>query len=143
MSGSVAVFAYGTLMLDEVMRAVTGRSFPGEPARLRGHRRRRIVDRSYPGVVPHPGEDTTGMVFRDIDAAAIERLDAFEGDLYDRLALPVRTDGDEQLSAWTYVVKERHRHRLSDEVWVLEDFLLEHGEAFMESCRRFRDEGVM
>lgn len=137
-----AVFAYGTLQLDEVVEAVTGRRFVGVAATLAGYRRRRILERSYPGIVPVAGEITDGRLFRDVDPESLAWLDAFEGDLYDRLLLPVRTDAGETVQAFAYVVAARHRQRLSDHPWDVESFRLEHGEAFLAGCRRFRTEGV-
>ena len=143
MSGPDAVFAYGTLQVDAVMECVTGRLFPGEPAVLPGFRRRRLVRRTYPGVVATPGEDTAGVVVRGVDADALARLDVFESDIYDRRVLEVRTAAGPSLAAWVYVVAAPHAHLMSDHLWELEDFLLEHGEAFIASCRRFREEGVV
>ena len=136
MSRTDAVFAYGTLQIDAVMHAVTGRRFDGAEALLPGFRRRRLMQRTYPGIVPFTGEETRGVVVRGVDAETLARLDAFEDELYDRRVLEVRTGGGGVL-AWTYVVADPYRHLLSDQPWDVQDFLLEHGEAFLASCRRF------
>lgn len=142
MSGD-AVFAYGTLVFDDVMEAVTGRRFQGAPASLAGYARRRIVERSYPGIFPDPTGRTPGRLFVGVDAASLRALDVFEGDLYDRLRLPVSPEaGGGPVHAWTYVVAERFRHRLSEHTWDPDEFMLEHGEAFIADCRRAREEGV-
>jgi len=145
MSSIDAVFAYGTLQLDEVMQAVTGSSFEALPAALEGYRRNRLVDRSYPGVAPVEGAVTRGCVYRGIDAATLERLDIFESEIYDRLELTASLGGDapqQSLQVWVYVVAPRHRHLLSHEPWEVAEFMRDHGPGFIESCRRFRAEGV-
>jgi hypothetical protein len=48
-----AVFAYGTLLFPEVVEIVVGRRLPVVPATLADHRRARLVDRVYPGIVEH------------------------------------------------------------------------------------------
>jgi gamma-glutamylcyclotransferase (GGCT)/AIG2-like uncharacterized protein YtfP len=136
------VFAYGTLIFPEVMRAVTGRTFEAEPAVLPGYRRRRIEARTYPGIVEVSEEFTEGRLYRNVDEATLARLDVFEGELYERLRLRVTLEGGEALEAWGYVVAARYEHRVSREAWDAEDFLLQHAEAFLESCRRFREDGV-
>ena len=138
----MAVFAYGTLQFDDVMEAVTGRRFAGVPASLAGYRRSCLHARSYPGIVPDAGEKTDGRLYPEVDAEALAVLDAFEGTLYDRLALVVRTSTGEGVRAWAYVVVERQRYRVSPQSWDPELFLQQHGEKFIEGCRRFRKEGV-
>ena len=142
MSEPDAVFAYGTLQVEDVMVAVTGRRFDHETARLPDYRRRRIRDRSYPGIVPASGDETRGVVFRGIDAETLARLDVFEGELYERLRVYVCAEGERLVRAWVYVVAERYRERVSDEPWSLDEFLRVHGEAFLAECRQAREEGV-
>jgi len=84
-----ALFVYGSLQVDEVMEAVTGRRFSGRPAILPGHRRRLLVGRSYPGVVPDPGESTPGIVFEGLASDDLEILDLFEGEPYERRVAPL------------------------------------------------------
>jgi gamma-glutamylcyclotransferase (GGCT)/AIG2-like uncharacterized protein YtfP len=137
-----SIFAYGTLQLDAVMEAVTGRRFQGVPAVLDGYRRRLVADRTYPAVVPAQGEQTEGTLLRGLDEETLARLDVFEGPLYRRRRLPVRAGGGERVEAWVYVLAPEHRDRLSDARFDLADFTREHARAFVESCRRFREEGV-
>ncbi len=153
--GLDCVFAYGTLQFDAVMEAVTGRRFVGVPASLPGYFRRGLLERTYPGVAPGvapgtapgltPGSDeqTPGLLYREVDAETLACLDVFESDIYDRLVLDVVTDAGDRVQAWVYVVAPPHRHRLSDQPWDPDAFLREHGEAFIESCKRFRREGVV
>ncbi len=132
------IFAYGTLLFDDVMEAVVGRRFEGVPARLHGYERRRVQARSYPAIVGAEEKITQGIVFSGLDEETLARLDVFEGSSYVREWVTLETGA----GAWAYVVAPGKEHLLSQQPWDPDDFLLEHGEAFLESCKRFREEGV-
>ena len=53
------LFAYGTLMVPEVLRAVTGREFTWREAVLRGYVRLTVRGQSYPGVFAFPAIEPT------------------------------------------------------------------------------------
>ena len=132
------IFAYGTLRFDDVMEAVVGRRFDGVPARLHGYRRCRVRAQPYPAILAAAEETTEGVAFSGVDDEALALLDVFEGSLYVREWVTLETGA----GAWTYVVAPGKEHLLSDQSWDPDDFLLEHGEAFLESCRRLREERV-
>jgi len=132
------IFAYGTLLFDDVMEAVVGRRFEGTPARLHGYERRRVQARSYPAIVMAEEKITEGIVFSGLDEETLERLDVFEGSAYVREWVTLETG----VGAWAYVLAPGKEQLLSEQSWDPDDFLLEHGEAFLESCKRFREEGV-
>ena len=113
----MTLFCYGSLEFAEVMRAVTGRSFPHEPARLEGWVRLRLRGREYPGLRPRIWACTPGTLWRRIDDVSAARLDAFEGALYERRSLPVRTRAGVSVTAQVYVVTEGRRSGLSNEPW--------------------------
>jgi gamma-glutamylcyclotransferase (GGCT)/AIG2-like uncharacterized protein YtfP len=131
----MTIFVYGTLQIDAVMQAVTGRRFEGAPATLDGYTRRRLRERTYPAVVPEADARTEGVVFRGLDDDALARLDVFEDVLYERLRLPVRTGDAQTEDAWVYVLAAEHAGWLSDEPWDLDEFVREHGDAFLAACR--------
>ena len=88
------LFVYGTLLDDERMRAVTGRTFPRRRAELGAHRR--VWPRGgYPTVVPDPASSVAGDVLDGLDAQALTELDAYEdaGVLYVREECVVTCDG--------------------------------------------------
>ena len=136
------LFVYGTLQLPEVMEAVTGRRFPDSEATLRGYLRRRLEARTYPGIVPREGEETPGRLYRQIDPRSLARLDVFEDRIYDRRRVQARTAGGALVEAWAYVLAEPYAYLLSSEPWDARDFLARHRDAFLQSCKRFREEGV-
>lgn len=112
-----AVFCYGSLVLPEVMERVTGRRFERRASRLDGYRRTRLRARSYPGLVPQPGATTDGCLYLDVDAQSLARLDAFEGELYERRGVVVL-----EREAWVYVLAPGFRRLATGEPWRLEDF---------------------
>ena len=76
------VFTYGTSMIPSVMEAVTGHRFASREAMLHGYARFRVKGTSYPGIVEAAGATTDGVLYLDIDAPSLARLDAFEGAFY-------------------------------------------------------------
>lgn len=128
------LFTYGTLMFPEVWQAVVGRSFRSTPAILTGYEIFRVAGAHYPGIIavdfsptsgPRPPTSpavVAGLLYSDLDAASLERLDRFEGDEYRRQSVIVtRVDGC-QLDAEAYVVRNESRHLLTAEPWTAEKF---------------------
>lgn len=116
-------FAYGSLMCPDIMSRVSGLAVPGEPATLAGHARHPVAHEDYPGLVAAPCGRAEGVLYRGLDAAALARLDAFEGEMYERRALRVNLVGGEVVTAWCYVFRERYRDRLLPGDWRFDHFL--------------------
>ena len=130
------VFTYGTLQVREVMLAICGEEPADVSASLPGHARFRVRHAVYPGVLPTSGDDRVeGRLYTGVSALAVELLDRFEGDLYDRVSLPVALSGGSFVSAEVYVVRDALRHRLTDEPWDLARFAREHAPRYIEQCR--------
>ncbi len=129
------IFTYGTLMIPEVMYAVTTRKFRFKNAVLRGYARFTVKGESYPGIIPVTGAATEGIVYFDVDELSLERLGAFEGDLYQRTPVRVETKKEEILNAETYVIKPEYRGYLSWKGWDVKEFIQKDLEAFLESYR--------
>lgn len=154
-----ALFAYGTLLFPPVLHAVVGRVPRSIAATLEGFARRRVAGELFPAIVEAPGERVAGVVYLALDDRAWRRLDAFEGDLYERrsvvvtpasrflpsdleapgagegVAVAIAGRGDERderraVSALTYVLRRDLRHRLSAELWDPEVFARDHLAAF-------------
>ena len=130
------LFCYGSLEFAEVMCEVTGQGFAGEPATLDGFARYRVRDAEYPGLVPEPGARTEGTLYRALDADSLAALDRFEGALYERRTLDVRTRDGGFAPAQVYVVREAHRHTLSREPWDKRAFARESLSSFVQRLRR-------
>jgi gamma-glutamylcyclotransferase (GGCT)/AIG2-like uncharacterized protein YtfP len=128
MSAPSACFTYGSLMCEDIFRAVTGQSCPSEPARLDGYRRHPVRGEDYPGIRPATGARINGVLYLNITPKTLARLDAFEGTLYRRESVEVHTNDGAAVSAWVYVFHPARIHRLGDGGWDAEHFV-RHGKA--------------
>lgn len=117
------LFTYGSLMFPPVWRRVVGGAYPTETATLPGYAIFRVKGEPYPGIVPVTGSvGVPGVVYRDLDPGAIERLDRFEGDAYERLPVCVVLASGHLLTCDAYVFTPSSFHVLSPDPWTAEDF---------------------
>ncbi|MGE3243852.1 MAG: gamma-glutamylcyclotransferase family protein [Pirellulales bacterium] len=131
------LFTYGTLMFPEVWRIVVGRDFESRPATLANYQIFRVADAVYPGIIasdtnpplnPQPLTlnpqlpPVPGVLYLDVDAASLIRLDRFEGHDYRRLQVEVATADNQPIRADTYIIPPDHRHLLTDEIWTAANF---------------------
>jgi len=131
----MTLFCYGSLEFAEVMRAVTGRSFAHERARLDGWVRLRQRGRAFPGLRPRAGACTSGTLWRGIDPGSAARLDRFEGAIYERRTVAVRAAGG-PAEAEVYVIRPERLGELSAEPWDRQRFLRETLPDFLRALRR-------
>lgn len=97
------VFTYGSLMFVEVWtRVVTGR-YRSLDGVLDDHARFAVADQDYPGMIRAVGSSVTGVVYLDVDAEDLLRLDRFEGDDYRRDTVSVTCADDASRSCATYL----------------------------------------
>lgn len=116
-------FTYGSLMCDDIMAAVCGTAYPGQPARLAGHVRHPVQDEAYPGMVPGPGT-VVGVLYRNVDDAALAQLDRFEGPYYERRTVTVTLDDGSPVEAETYLFRPQYAHLLQPGEWDVAAFLV-------------------
>jgi gamma-glutamylcyclotransferase (GGCT)/AIG2-like uncharacterized protein YtfP len=131
------IFTYGSLMFPSVMKAVTGREFPSRKARVKNYVRFKVKGESYPGLIPLEGTVTEGVLYFNVDALSVGRLDDFEGEMYERME--VQADGLEgqSFSAHAYVIRAQCRFRLSSSDWDPERFEANDLREFMARYRGF------
>jgi hypothetical protein len=98
-------FFYGTLMDEDVRRAVLGvRSLaPTENATLHGWRRVKMAGGSYPMIVRARNHKVDGILMHGIDSRARDLLQRYEGDEYAMLGVDVETRDSSMLSARMFV----------------------------------------
>jgi len=111
------LFVYGSLLFDDVFRAVTGRAAPRAPAVLEGYARYCVRGATYPAIVPEAGARTEGAVYAALDARAVRALDRFEGEMYVREQVEVSRPDGAPWSVETYVFAEHLRDLLAPELW--------------------------
>jgi hypothetical protein len=98
-------FFYGTLMDEDVRRAVLGvRSLaPIEKATLKGWRRVKMAGVTYPMIVRARNHKVDGLLMHGIDAPARDLLQRYEGDEYTMLGVEVETGDGSILTAKMFV----------------------------------------
>jgi gamma-glutamylcyclotransferase (GGCT)/AIG2-like uncharacterized protein YtfP len=119
------LFAYGTLEVPAVLAKVTGSEHVARAATLAGFSRYLLASYPYPAMILDPAGSVGGSVFLDLDAAAFARLDAYEGNLYERCVLSV-TVGDAVLQAQSYVLRGEFHELLSRAPWDRHEFERRH-----------------
>jgi gamma-glutamylcyclotransferase (GGCT)/AIG2-like uncharacterized protein YtfP len=129
------IFSYGTLQFPEVLQAVTGLHLEGEKAALDDYACYLVRGKAYPGITPEREASVEGVVYTGIGEAHFRKLDRFEGELYERVRVCVTDTQGNPLQAWTYVIRDALRERLTRTPWNKEDFELEHLPAFLKKCR--------
>ena len=120
------VFVYGTLLVPEIWKAVTGSpQIRTEDAVLPGFRIERVIGGDFPGIVPDPTQaaGVPGRVILNVSDTAVRRLDRYESDLYDRLVVDAILSTNDTVKAHAYVVPEHNADVLSGEQWNLEWFM--------------------
>jgi len=125
-------FTYGSLMCEDIFTAVTGLVMRPEPARLDGYSRHPVIGTDYPGIRPTGHAHVPGMLYRDVPAVGLSRLDHFEGDEYVRESVEVRLDNGTMETAWVYVFHPGQHHRLAPEAWDFDHFLVEGKTRFLK-----------
>jgi hypothetical protein len=108
-SGARKVFVCGALQDPEKMSALLGSAPPFAPAVAVGYRRtvERIGSEDIPFMVPDtddPGNALTGVVWLDLSAEDLERIESLELDrgFRKRIGIEVRV-GERRVSAYSYV----------------------------------------
>lgn len=99
------LFAYGTLMCDDIMREVSGCDLSHRPGTLHGYSRRAVKGEDYPAIVADETGVVVGVIYLDVPDSAWRRLDAFEGEMYARQAVQVDLSDGVTLVAGVYVVQ--------------------------------------
>jgi gamma-glutamylcyclotransferase (GGCT)/AIG2-like uncharacterized protein YtfP len=122
------VFTYGTLMFPEVWQAVVGRQFAIVDATASGYGIYRVRDAVFPGIIAATEQDAVrGVVYLDVDAASLARLDLFEDDFYRRETLSLTCDDGQRRAADAYVVPDENRKVLTTEPWQADRFVASGG----------------
>ena len=127
------LFTYGSLMCSDIMLSVAGACREVGPAVLSGYTRFRVKGEVYPAVVPREDATVEGVLYDEIDARALARLDAFEGEMYSRKTVSVRIGENEFRTAYTYVLRREFFHFATTETWSFDEFLRTGKGAFTEA----------
>lgn len=129
------VFTYGSLMFPEVWSTVVLGRTRHEAATAPGYARFVVRGETYPGAIAAPGASLQGVLYHDVDAADLERLDRFEGADYRRITVEVRGAAGQPLRAAMYLYLPVAR--LAPDIWDPEGFDLPAFQArWCKDCAR-------
>lgn len=110
------LFVYGTLMNEELIRALLRGSFPMVDAVLKGYERLQVVGQSYPAIRPNRHNIVKGRLMTKLSPLHIRKLDDYEGNMYKRISVRVITaDSSEPIWCQTYVLKPLYYRRLANQ----------------------------
>jgi gamma-glutamylcyclotransferase (GGCT)/AIG2-like uncharacterized protein YtfP len=117
------LFAYGTLMCEDIMEEVSGCSLSGKAGVVRGYSRRPVRGERYPALAPNEDGRVEGVVYLNLPVSAWDRLDRFEGRMYVRRPVQVELGDGAILPAETYIARQGFLERLEESEWDFADFL--------------------
>lgn len=131
------LFAYGTLLFDDIMMQVNGRTFRSGHALLQGYARYRIKGVCYPGIIPCAGAAVEGRLYFDVDDESFAKLDEFEDRIYEKITVRTQSDSGRMYDAYTYRIKDGSADFLSCEPWDPLEFQREHITLFVKDYAGF------
>nr|XP_043638869.1 AIG2-like protein D [Erigeron canadensis] len=139
-SGGGAVFVYGSLLADDVVRLLLNRIPQTSPAFLNGYHRFSIKGRVYPAISPVENSKVIGRVLIGLSAKELDILDEYEAEEYDKKLVDVYLlDTSEVLQAYTYVWGNSVDPDLYGE-WDFEDFKAAKLKDYVERTKRYVEE---
>lgn len=111
------LFAYGTLMLPEMMHQLLGKEIQSIPGTLNGYACYEVKHQIYPAIVALDGSNVTGIVYQNLRNGDLTKLDEYEGEMYERKTVQVRLNDGTNLPCQTYVCKEEYISYLDNKLW--------------------------
>ena len=139
MDKTFTVFAYGTLMFDDIWQSVVRGSYSKCQATVTGFTRRKIVNELYPCIIAASSHNTvSGIVYFDVTKDDKKRLDDFEGEYYSCQAVECMSTLSKKTIAHAYVLKEQFSYLVSPESWDAAHFARYHKEKFLRGYKGFK-----
>lgn len=135
----VNIFTYGSLMCNDIMFGVSGCEAESCKATLKDYYRSKIKNEEYPAVLPRFKAEVEGILYFDLSESAIARLDAFEGEYYDRQGVQVWTGENVAKAAMIYVIKPQYYNLLTYSEWSYDRFLKVGKQKFEEAYFGFNE----
>jgi gamma-glutamylcyclotransferase (GGCT)/AIG2-like uncharacterized protein YtfP len=132
---SLMLFAYGTLQDADVLGALVGKiaaTTSRQPARAPGFAIVTYPGRTYPALVPSPTSVAQGTLIGALDAFDLAIIDAFEGDEYQRILIPIQIP-TATFPAFAYL--PTIQVPLAGSPWSLAGWTNQHKQAFLQAER--------
>ena len=131
------VFVYGSLMFDDVWNRIVQHHYEKHSAVLLGYKRLTVKGANYPGLVKSFNSSIEGVVYRNVTAQDIKRLDKFEGECYKKISVSVACETGQLLNAEVYLFNIRHKNLLTNTPWDPVRFKAHHLRQFITKYRSF------
>ena len=131
------LFVYGTLMDKEIFQIVTGERPSSNQAVLHGYIRKQVIGEVYPAIAEKSGHEVAGLLYYNLSNTALNKLDRFEGDQYDRRGLKISLQTGQIVDTQVYVFAKKSKQRLAPEDWNYQDFLEKGKELFLREYSGF------
>ncbi|XP_009788727.1 AIG2-like protein D [Nicotiana tabacum] len=134
------VFVYGSLLADDVVRALLKRVPPSCPAILHNFHRFSIRGCVYPAILPVENKKVNGKVLSGITVPELDILDKFEDVEYERRTVDVSlTDSSDTLLVEAYIWADQSDPNLYGE-WNFEEWEQLHKKSFLKMTMEFVEE---
>jgi gamma-glutamylcyclotransferase (GGCT)/AIG2-like uncharacterized protein YtfP len=113
---SYSLFTYGSLMFPQVWHQLVPQTRPSHPAFLTKFSRRLILLDTYPLLIEDANGGILGTVYSQLSGSDLERLDYFEGEIYQRVTVAVHTEQGIK-PCQTYIPKPQYRCLAMQDYW--------------------------
>lgn len=110
------LFVYGTLIFDEILSKLLGKNHASIPGLLENYKIKKFNNAEFPGIVKDATSNVLGKIILDINDHDTSILDTYEGVMYKRIILKVKTISNEY-GCQVYVVDDYYKRKLSEEAW--------------------------
>lgn len=116
------LFAYGSLMCNDIMQGVCCQTLEHEAALLHDYSRRTVRARPFPALIEARGDQVEGVLYRGVSQEALLRLDRFEGQMYARQLVLVQLSSGDPLACEAFVIEPEYLGLVDDSPWDFEYF---------------------
>lgn len=131
------IFTYGSLMYAPVWTKVVTGHYPYQTATLYDYQRVCVKNEDYPVIIPQAGKQLHGIIYFDVSTADVKRLDAFEGEYYNRINHPIQCQTGNILEAAMYALAPEHSTIAELKPWPVEQFEQTGLQRFLQQYRGF------
>ena len=118
------IFVYGTLMLPEIVFALTKKKFVTKDCILKWYKRYKVNDpnreQKGPAIIEEENSEVKGKVIFDVDDESIKILDKFEGKSYEKRKVLITVD-ELEVEAIVYLGANFNKEFLFGD-WDLDEF---------------------
>lgn len=119
------LFAYGSLMLPDMMKQIVGAARQLEPAVLHGYQRYSLKRSIYPALLRDESKKRKkskvfGCLYHSLTRRDMKMLLAYEGRLYYPATVQVVTAAGRELNAFVFVTHPACKYQIGVDSWSLE-----------------------